>query len=206
LTCIRPGIRSSSIPDCATPLAARVGHHRRHIPSCSPSRPAVRHCHRLIRRLRHRTPHPPSPLPFAHLLRVPHSPLALILLCLTGGSEQSLLASVGSRPGGGRRSIVRKRPTMRRGRVELKRIENKINQQVTFAKHRNGLLKKAYESLSSSSPTAASSTSSAATRGIYTAACTRAWGMYELTLAQLEVPYHSGSGSGNGCVAAGSSF
>ncbi|KAK3123983.1 hypothetical protein QOZ80_8AG0638910 [Eleusine coracana subsp. coracana] len=35
--------------------------------------------------------------------------------------------------------------TMGRGRVELKRIENKINRQVTFAKRRNGLLKKAYE-------------------------------------------------------------
>ncbi|KAK3122238.1 hypothetical protein QOZ80_8BG0666920 [Eleusine coracana subsp. coracana] len=34
---------------------------------------------------------------------------------------------------------------MGRGRVELKRIENKINHQVTFAKRRNGLLKKAYE-------------------------------------------------------------
>ncbi|VFQ81051.1 unnamed protein product [Cuscuta campestris] len=34
---------------------------------------------------------------------------------------------------------------MVRGRVELKRIENKINRQVTFAKRRNGLLKKAYE-------------------------------------------------------------
>nr|AFU81296.1 SEPALLATA3 [Medicago polyceratia] len=34
---------------------------------------------------------------------------------------------------------------MGRGRVELKRIENKINRQVTFAKRRNGLLKKAYE-------------------------------------------------------------
>nr|XP_018682855.1 PREDICTED: agamous-like MADS-box protein AGL9 homolog [Musa acuminata subsp. malaccensis] len=31
---------------------------------------------------------------------------------------------------------------MGRGRVELKRIENKINRQVTFAKRRNGLLKK----------------------------------------------------------------
>ncbi|XP_065864106.1 agamous-like MADS-box protein MADS3 isoform X3 [Euphorbia lathyris] len=35
--------------------------------------------------------------------------------------------------------------TMGRGRVELKRIENKINRQVTFTKRRNGLLKKAYE-------------------------------------------------------------
>nr|QLC27787.1 SEP4 [Actinidia deliciosa] len=34
---------------------------------------------------------------------------------------------------------------MGRGRVVLKRIENKINRQVTFAKRRNGLLKKAYE-------------------------------------------------------------
>nr|QOC60035.1 SEP3-family transcription factor TM5 [Solanum corneliomulleri] len=34
---------------------------------------------------------------------------------------------------------------MGRGRVELMRIENKINRQVTFAKRRNGLLKKAYE-------------------------------------------------------------
>ncbi|XVF38525.1 hypothetical protein REPUB_Repub20aG0109600 [Reevesia pubescens] len=34
---------------------------------------------------------------------------------------------------------------MGRGRVELKRIENKINIQVTFSKRRNGLLKKAYE-------------------------------------------------------------
>ncbi|GAV88451.1 SRF-TF domain-containing protein/K-box domain-containing protein, partial [Cephalotus follicularis] len=34
---------------------------------------------------------------------------------------------------------------MGRGRVELKRIENKISRQVTFAKRRNGLSKKAYE-------------------------------------------------------------
>ncbi|NP_001290491.1 MADS-box transcription factor 6 [Elaeis guineensis] len=34
---------------------------------------------------------------------------------------------------------------MGRGRVELKRIENKINRQVTFSKRRSGLLKKAYE-------------------------------------------------------------
>jgi MADS-box transcription factor len=43
----------------------------------------------------------------------------------------------------GRRSLVWRE--MGRGRVELKRIENKINRQVTFAKRRNGLLKKAYE-------------------------------------------------------------
>ncbi|XP_018676547.2 MADS-box protein EJ2-like isoform X3 [Musa acuminata AAA Group] len=34
---------------------------------------------------------------------------------------------------------------MGRGRVELRRIENKINRQVTFSKRRSGLLKKAYE-------------------------------------------------------------
>lgn len=34
---------------------------------------------------------------------------------------------------------------MGRGRVELKRIENKINRQVTFSKRKTGLLKKAKE-------------------------------------------------------------
>ncbi|KAL6603131.1 hypothetical protein ACP70R_043492 [Stipagrostis hirtigluma subsp. patula] len=34
---------------------------------------------------------------------------------------------------------------MVRGRVELKRIENRIKRQVTFSKRRNGLLKKAHE-------------------------------------------------------------
>ncbi|KAI4381392.1 hypothetical protein MLD38_007464 [Melastoma candidum] len=34
---------------------------------------------------------------------------------------------------------------MGRGKVELKRIENKINRKVTFAKRKNELLKKAYE-------------------------------------------------------------
>ncbi|KAJ0580463.1 putative transcription factor MADS-type1 family [Helianthus annuus] len=32
-----------------------------------------------------------------------------------------------------------------RGKVTLKRIENKINRQVTFSKRRSGLLKKAHE-------------------------------------------------------------
>lgn len=45
----------------------------------------------------------------------------------------------------GRRRRVDSKEQMGRGRVELKRIENKINRQVTFAKRRNGLLKKAYE-------------------------------------------------------------
>ena len=34
---------------------------------------------------------------------------------------------------------------MGRGKVQLKRIENKINRQVTFSKRRAGLLKKAHE-------------------------------------------------------------
>uniref|UniRef100_A0AAU7LL28 MADS59 n=1 Tax=Hippophae rhamnoides TaxID=193516 RepID=A0AAU7LL28_9ROSA len=34
---------------------------------------------------------------------------------------------------------------MGRGKVEMKRIEKKIQRQVTFSKRRNGLLKKAYE-------------------------------------------------------------
>lgn len=34
---------------------------------------------------------------------------------------------------------------MGRGRVQLKRIENKISRQVTFSKRRSGLLKKAHE-------------------------------------------------------------
>lgn len=34
---------------------------------------------------------------------------------------------------------------MGRGRVQLKRIENKINRQVTFSKRRSGLVKKAHE-------------------------------------------------------------
>ncbi|CAG7905233.1 unnamed protein product [Brassica rapa] len=34
---------------------------------------------------------------------------------------------------------------MARGRVEVKRIENKVNRQVTFSKRKGGLLKKAYE-------------------------------------------------------------
>ncbi|XP_013614409.1 PREDICTED: agamous-like MADS-box protein AGL11 [Brassica oleracea var. oleracea] len=34
---------------------------------------------------------------------------------------------------------------MGRGKIEIKRIENSTNRQVTFCKRRNGLLKKAYE-------------------------------------------------------------
>lgn len=34
---------------------------------------------------------------------------------------------------------------MGRGKVELRKIENKINRQVTFSKRRGGLVKKAHE-------------------------------------------------------------
>ncbi|XP_016492117.2 agamous-like MADS-box protein FUL-L isoform X1 [Nicotiana tabacum] len=37
------------------------------------------------------------------------------------------------------------KPLMGRGRVEMKRIENKISRQVTFSKRRSGLLKKTHE-------------------------------------------------------------
>lgn len=37
------------------------------------------------------------------------------------------------------------RRKMGRGKIEIKRIENTTNRQVTFCKRRNGLLKKAYE-------------------------------------------------------------
>ena len=44
-----------------------------------------------------------------------------------------------------RRLCRRQRGNMGRRKVELKKIENKINRQVTFSKRRNGLLKKANE-------------------------------------------------------------
>ena len=37
------------------------------------------------------------------------------------------------------------RRSLRKGKIEIKRIENTTNRQVTFCKRRNGLLKKAYE-------------------------------------------------------------
>ncbi|KAL6011582.1 hypothetical protein ACLOJK_002030 [Asimina triloba] len=43
------------------------------------------------------------------------------------------------------RSKKKKKKKMGRGKVELKRIENATNRQVTFSKRRNGLLKKAVE-------------------------------------------------------------
>jgi hypothetical protein len=49
------------------------------------------------------------------------------------------------RPWYHRKEKEREREKMGRGKVELKRIENKISRQVTLAKRRNGLLKKAYE-------------------------------------------------------------
>lgn len=45
----------------------------------------------------------------------------------------------------GRGDICRGERRMGRGKIEIKRIENTTNRQVTFCKRRNGLLKKAYE-------------------------------------------------------------
>ncbi|KAF3326805.1 MADS-box transcription factor 3 [Carex littledalei] len=42
-------------------------------------------------------------------------------------------------------SAVARSEKMGRGKIEIKRIENTTNRQVTFCKRRNGLLKKAYE-------------------------------------------------------------
>ncbi|XP_047095551.1 MADS-box transcription factor 58-like isoform X1 [Lolium rigidum] len=50
--------------------------------------------------------------------------------------------SPGSGSGSGSAEAAEK---MGRGRIEIKRIENTTNRQVTFCKRRNGLLKKAYE-------------------------------------------------------------
>ncbi|KAL4566250.1 hypothetical protein LXL04_030363 [Taraxacum kok-saghyz] len=41
--------------------------------------------------------------------------------------------------------VLREKEKMGRGKIEIKRIENNTNRQVTFCKRRNGLLKKAYE-------------------------------------------------------------
>lgn len=41
--------------------------------------------------------------------------------------------------------FLKKERKMGRGKVQLRRIENKINRQVTFSKRRGGLLKKAHE-------------------------------------------------------------
>ena len=41
--------------------------------------------------------------------------------------------------------VLKRSSEMGRGKIEIKRIENTTNRQVTFCKRRNGLLKKAYE-------------------------------------------------------------
>ena len=43
------------------------------------------------------------------------------------------------------RPLIIRLCAMGRGKIEIKRIENTTNRQVTFCKRRNGLLKKAYE-------------------------------------------------------------
>ncbi|KAK7267349.1 hypothetical protein RIF29_20018 [Crotalaria pallida] len=47
--------------------------------------------------------------------------------------------------GGGNNNNIKKKKTMGRGKIEIKKIENLNNRQVTFSKRRNGLLKKARE-------------------------------------------------------------
>ncbi|KAL0925106.1 hypothetical protein M5K25_003415 [Dendrobium thyrsiflorum] len=50
-----------------------------------------------------------------------------------------------SQPGNIESSNMEPKEKMGRGKIEIKRIENTTNRQVTFCKRRNGLLKKAYE-------------------------------------------------------------
>ncbi|KAL0720305.1 hypothetical protein Bca4012_034904 [Brassica carinata] len=47
--------------------------------------------------------------------------------------------------GGGSDEVAESSKKIGRGKIEIKRIENTTNRQVTFCKRRNGLLKKAYE-------------------------------------------------------------
>ncbi|XBH97596.1 hypothetical protein VPH35_127247 [Triticum aestivum] len=61
---------------------------------------------------------------------------------LSGQHRREKEKRIGEREGQGSRIKAR---GMGRGKVELKRIDNKSSRQVTFAKRRNGLLKKAYE-------------------------------------------------------------
>ena len=64
--------------------------------------------------------------------------------CLQEAERNKDLAAARKREGD-RSFGTKEEEEMGRGKVELKRIENKISRQVTFAKRRNGLLKKAYE-------------------------------------------------------------
>ncbi|RWR72851.1 putative MADS-domain-containing protein [Cinnamomum micranthum f. kanehirae] len=106
-------------------------------------------------------PKPLSPLPYIYPTNSKHRArlllhhlLRLLLLCLVLSPPQNLL-HIG-RP----HTRIPTRLSeflllllllllpfrkMGRGRVQLKRIENKINRQVTFSKRRMGLLKKAHE-------------------------------------------------------------
>lgn len=47
--------------------------------------------------------------------------------------------------GGASNEVAESSKKIGRGKIEIKRIENTTNRQVTFCKRRNGLLKKAYE-------------------------------------------------------------
>jgi MADS-box transcription factor len=58
--------------------------------------------------------------------------------------EPAPVASPGSGGSGGSGSVGAEKIGSR-GKIEIKRIENTTNRQVTFCKRRSGLLKKAYE-------------------------------------------------------------
>ena len=66
----------------------------------------------------------------------------LFLRRSSGGECWSVLKITAETRGSESKNRIR---NMGRGRVQLKRIENKINRQVTFSKRRTGLLKKAHE-------------------------------------------------------------
>ncbi|RWR86438.1 AGAMOUS-like protein [Cinnamomum micranthum f. kanehirae] len=70
----------------------------------------------------------------APFLFLPSCPLPL--------EDQALLALIQNQEKPTNKNSKRK---MGRGKIEIKRIENTTNRQVTFCKRRNGLLKKAYE-------------------------------------------------------------
>nr|QCF59279.1 MADS-box transcription factor [Polypogon fugax] len=60
----------------------------------------------------------------------------------SGANDQQLSATA---PDGSASASAGSERLQGRGRIEIKRIENTTNRQVTFCKRRNGLLKKAYE-------------------------------------------------------------
>ncbi|XP_056845207.1 agamous-like MADS-box protein AGL5 isoform X2 [Raphanus sativus] len=72
---------------------------------------------------------------------LPFSLLLLFFLISTFLQTQRLI----SMEGGASDEVAESSKKIGRGKIEIKRIENTTNRQVTFCKRRNGLLKKAYE-------------------------------------------------------------